>query len=308
MKVSVAAMVRVLLVAGLLTALLVSGCASPSGKGGDDPVPEAFDDVVVTDTTGAIRGVVVTQAIVPIEGVLVTLAGGENRSTDAEGAFVFSNLEPGDYFITATKQGFLPVQATATVVAGDREPPVTKVTLPLDPGALKPFYQEYQFDGYIQCSGTFVVVGAAVCSIADLTGDLTDDNFGITYPMEQEPSWMQSELVWESTQAAGAKMSVMYSWDCGDENGGFLCDHGAAGTSPVLLVANATAIDEINEGDYNGTELFVRVFNEGLDESQGRLGATVNQKFTIYSHFFYGYQPPEGWRFSDNTGVPRPPA
>ncbi len=310
-------MAKVLWVAGLLVAALVAGCTNDSASS-KEPAPAAFDDVVVTSTTGAIRGVVVTQAIVPIAGALIVLPEGAQRTSDEEGAFVFNGLEPGDYFLTVSKIGYVTIQTSAHVVAGDAEPPITKVTLLPDAAAARPYYQEYVFDGFIQCSGTFVAVGAAVCSVTDIVGVPSEDRFGVTYPLEAKPSWMQTEMVWDSTQAAGNEMSVMYSWDCGDENDGFLCDHGAAGKSPILLVANATAIDEINEGDYNGTELFVRAFNEGLPESDpdvpgygsapgGGLGLTANQRFTFYTHLFFGYEPTEGWRFTSGEGVPQPP-
>ncbi len=311
-------MVKVLLVAGLLLATLVSGCTNdPTTSGDDGPAPAAFNDVVVTSTTGAIRGVVVTQAIVPIEGALVVLAGGKNQTSDADGAFVFNGLEPGDYFLTVSKVGYLTVQASAVVVAGKADPAVTKVTLLLDASAFRPFVQEYVFDGFIQCSFTLVAVAFAACSAANIFVPITDDRFGVTYDMTQRPTWLQTEMVWQSTQAAGSEMSLQYSWGC-DTNGGFLCDHGVGGVSPLLLIANATAIDEINGGDYNGTGLFVRSFNRGLRESDpdipgygsapgGGLGMTLNQRFTYYSHFFYGYEPTAGWRFSSGEGVPQPP-
>lgn len=307
---------KALFLASLLVAALVAGCAAEP-KADETVDPAAFDDVVVTDTTGAIRGVVVTEAIVPIEGALVVLAGGANKTTDAEGAFVFNGLEAGDYFLTVSRLGFLTVQTSATVVANQAEPPVTKVTLLPDAAAQKPFYQEYVFDGFIQCSGTFVAVSFAACSAANIFIPITDDRFGVFYDMTQKPTWMQTEMIWTSTQALGGEMTVSYSWGC-DTNSGFLCDHGVGGTSPLLLTANATQIEEINGGNYTGTQLFVRSFNQGLQETDpdipgygsapgGGLGFTLNQRFTYFSHFFYGYQPPEGWRFSEGAGVPQPP-
>ena len=37
------------------------------------------------------------------------------------------------------------------------------------------------------------------------------------------------------------------------------------------------------------------------------LGVTVEQRFTAYTHAFYGYLPPADWRFSDGDTVPAPP-
>lgn len=39
----------------------------------------------------------------------------------------------------------------------------------------------------------------------------------------------------------------------------------------------------------------------------GGVGIVVNQKVTVFTHIFYGYTPPEGWRFSESNNVPLPP-
>ena len=311
-------MLRPVALLALLLTALVAGCADPpSGGDGSEPEPEAFQDVEVTETTGAIRGVVVSEAIVPIPGVVVQLVDGANQTTDEEGAFVFNGLAPGDYFVSASKAGYISQQQAATVVAGE-EPPITKILLPVDPGALSPFFQEYVFDGYIQCSLTGVAVSFAACSAINIFAPVTDDRFGVTYELASKPSWIQTEMIWDSTQAAGGEMTVQYSWDCGDENGGFLCDYGVGGKSPLILRANETAIAEINEGEYNGTELFIRSFNQGLEESDpdipsygsapgGGVGLTLNQQFTYYTHIFYGYEPPADWVYSVDSTVPQPP-
>ena len=38
----------------------------------------------------------------------------------------------------------------------------------------------------------------------------------------------------------------------------------------------------------------------------GGAGAVVQQQVSVYVHVFYGYAPPEGWRFSDSSMVPQP--
>lgn len=306
----------VLWVIAVLATTFVAGCSDPKGAAADP----TFDnlDLQATTTTGIIRGVVVDDAIRPIPGAKVVLSGGDSTgetvSTEA-GTFGFSNLAPGTYFLAVTKAGFFAAQQSADVVAGVEEPAIVKVLLQVD-AANVPFVQAYVFDGYIECSGTFVAVSFAACSFVNAvggiagTGNVTTDNFGIVYQLARKPTWLQSEMVWDSTQALGGKMAVMYSWEC-DSNGGFLCDHGQAGASPLLLTANATAIDAINGGDYE-QGVFVRAFNEGLDETQpagvpgGGLGLTLQQRFTIYTHVFYGYEPTEGWRLS--SGEPVPPA
>jgi len=310
-------MTRPLVLVALLAAAALAGCAGNSPDGEADTGPE-FDDLGLeaTSSTGVIRGVVVDDAIRPVAGATVTLQGDAPReaTTTAVGTFGFDGLQAGTYFLEVTKPGYFAAQQSADVVAGVAEPAIVKVLLQVD-AANTPYYEAYVFEGYIECSGTFVAVGFAACSAVNLVtdiagaGNLTQDNFATTYDVARTPDWIQSEMVWDSTQALGGEMSVMYSWgDCG----GFLCDHGVSGSSPLLLTANAEEIAEINDGELGAgdDELFVRVFNEGLSETQvgvgGGLGLTFQQRFTVFTHIFYGYAPTDGWRISAGDPVPQP--
>lgn len=313
---------RALTLVALLASSLLAGCSDGGDPDAASDTELTFDDLDLeaTSSTGIIRGVVVDDAIRPIAGARVVLSGGdspgETESTES-GAFGFSGLEPGTYFLSVSKAGHFAAQQSADVVAGVAEPPIVKVLLQIDVANL-PYYEAYVFDGYIECSGSFVAVSFAACSAVNLVGEIagvgnvTTDNFGVNYQLNKKPTWMQAEMVWESTQALGDEMALLFSWDCGDDNGGFLCDHGASGLSPVLLTANATEIEEINEGDYNET-IFVRVFNEGLSETQqdpipgGGVGLTLQQRFTVFTHVFYGYEPTPDWRFSSDEPVPTSP-
>lgn len=305
---------RTIAIACLLAAAL-AGCAGGSQDGTSDSGP-TFDDLGLqaTSSTGLIRGVVVDDAIRPVPGARVALSGpsmAEGTSTGA-GTFGFDSLLPGTYFLTVSKPGYFQAQQSVEVVAGVAEPPIAKVLMQVDAANL-PYVEAYVFEGFIECSGSFVAVGFAACSFVNLVsdtagaGNVTQDNFGVFYGLSKTPTWLQSEMVWDSTQALGSEMALMYSWDCGDT---LLCDHEVSGTSPLLLTADETAIAEINGGDY-GEDVFVRAFNEGLQETQvdgvsGGLGLTLQQRFTIYTHAFYGFQPPEGWRISSGEPAPSP--
>lgn len=291
-----------------------------------------------TSTTGIVRGIAVDDAIRPLGNVTITLSGPETRDTvtNQEGAFGFEGLPAGTYFLEASKPGFGAVQQSVEVVAGVAEPPIVKLLLPMDE-ATRPFFEAYVFEGYIECSGSFVVVGVALCGapnvFTDFTcdeagicpGNVTQDAFSTRYTLSRKPTWLQSEMVWDSTQALGSEMLLAYSWNCPEET--LLCDHEVSGVSPLVLAANATALDDINEGNLgqDGETLFVRVFNDDVDGTRpptpicsplpdpadacvrGGLGATLQQRFTIYTHAFYGYQPPPEWRFSAGGDLPRPP-
>jgi hypothetical protein len=298
----------------LLVTALLAGCTSPSSSSSNGIDPSV--DVKSTATTGVIKGVVVDAAIKPLAKAVVTVkANGKTftNATNAQGGFGFANLEPGTYFVSASKAGYVTGQTSVEVKANDDNPLATRITLEADRSFVKPFYVEYHFKGFIECSTTTAVpgvvgLGFAACSTIGIVapGALPDD-FSVRYPLDTIPDYAQSELIWSSTQQLGSALTLEWSRDCGSKNGGFLCDYGAEGTSPVLVkgdkgqVANAT----LQEGD--GTHvLYIRVFNTGVPEAMGAVGLTFEQGFDVYTHLFYGYKPGE-WRFSSGAPVPKPP-
>src|SRR5258708_7890172 len=146
----------------------------------------------------------------------------------------------------------------------------------------------------MDCSVTGVVVGVALCAVPNgascglspvpCSPNVTADTTQVHYPVQRVPAWVQSEMVWQSTQALGSDLSLQYSWDCGQT---FLCDHAVSGTSPLLLTAGAPDIKKIGIG--NTTDVYVRVFNTGTGSSMGTVGATLEQDFVVYTHVFYGF-------------------
>lgn len=82
-------------------------------------------------TTGTIKGSVIDEGGLSIPGVLVTLqspqliGGVQQRTTDDDGTFLFVQLPPGNYELTAQKQGFGSVKKTGLDVALGRTLQVT---------------------------------------------------------------------------------------------------------------------------------------------------------------------------------------
>lgn len=289
----------------LLLSMALAGCT-----GGDAPDDDPFqDDLDASDTTGVIRGVVVDETVTPVADAVVQIQGTErSATTDEDGRFGFGDVDAGTQFLQVSKPGYESAQQGVDVVAGKRDPGAVKVLLVKDP-EYNPYFQEFVFEGYIEC-GTAVLALCSVpnigpeilCGVGDVcVGDITNDAFLVDHPVDGVPTWVQSEMVWESTQALGDQMDLLHSWDCGDV---YLCDHTASGTSPLLLTEDADGIEEIGLGTEN-ENLTVRVFSSGAEESMGLAGFTVQQQFKIFTHVFYGYTPPEGWRFSEDSTVPR---
>jgi hypothetical protein len=310
--------------AALLLLTVLSGCSGDASNKGDVAEDEDFDDLDLdaTEDTGIIRGVVLDEAIVPLAGVAVraTGTGGsplETETTDV-GTFGFDELEPGIYFLSASKPGYISGQLSVEVVAGEDEPEIQKIVLAADPVSA-PFAQGYVFDGFIECSVSIIAVGFAACSSV---GAL-NDRFIVQYTPQRVPDWAQTEMIWDSTQQVNDGLALLYSGT--REGQALLYNYGdQRGPSPLLVTANQTTLEEFGVG--NGTDLVIRVFNHPIegttppdpvngDDCLDRpalggcatgIGFTIEQDFTHYTHIFYGYTPQPDWLFSVD-GEPVPP-
>ena len=72
---------------------------------------------------GTVRGVVHDPQHRPVAGSTVKIKSAtsdwtQSVQTDQDGTFSFSSVPLGDYFVSATKQGFAEAQQAVTVVAG----------------------------------------------------------------------------------------------------------------------------------------------------------------------------------------------
>ncbi len=306
-----------------LLAVVLAGCSSgPSGGAGAGESLGEDVEVHVTDTTGAIRGVVVDEAIRPVAGAAVTLLAEppQAANTTDGGTFSFSDLAPGTYFLQVSRLGFASVQASAEVVAGLAEPPVVRVQLARDASQM-PYTAAQSKTGYILCTTS----AAAVCGAPNLVsslilcdffqvcvGDVTPDRFGLHFYFDPNATLVQAEMVWDSTQPVSPDLELSAEdLNAGSNDtcppaslSGAPYTEYAGGPSPVLLKTNAT---EIALGQVGGRcPIFYSVFSGGVGGTPG--GFTVQQAFDIFTDAFYGYTPPEGWRRTVDGEPPAPPS
>lgn len=336
----------VVLLLAALPAVALAGCAGGGGDG-DGAADPAKDvdfgdlDLQATDTTGIIRGVVVDLAVRPVAGVAVELrgAGEPTRTTsNAEGAFGFDALPPGDYFLTASKPGYIEAQQSTQVVAGVEEPPIVKILIEADP-TTQPYVEAYVFAGFIECSVRGMVI-AYQCGVTDV--DVVHEE----YELAMAPESIVSEMIWASTQAAGDELSLSIRCLPGDSDPAEKCPEGqrgivrsegkspqvarinrtlaeqwALGVNPLIIdlfafgrsdldAYNESTVDEAQKPvtgedclDWNGV-----VFPDGTCVRATGPGLILNQKVDVYTHVFYGYAPPEDWQFSVDGDPPAPPA
>lgn len=164
---------------GLLFIAMLAGCADEPTVAPETTDPFEDTPVEVTAETGAIRGVVVNDAIVPVAGALAVLGAGEGAmeaTSDDQGRFFFSKIEPGTHFLSISKPGHESVQVSTEVVAGILEPAVVKVQL-ARLFAADPYMSQASYQGHIQCSQAGIVYSSAPC-ITDWTSLVT----GTTVP------------------------------------------------------------------------------------------------------------------------------
>jgi hypothetical protein len=249
------------LVAGLLAATMLAGCA---GGAGDEAPVEAVDfdalDLEATATTGIIRGIVVDEAIRPLAGADIgtTLPDGavRNATSAADGAFGFDGLPPGTYFLTVRKAGFLVQQANADVVAGVAEPPLVKVLLTADPSSL-PYISIYQYDAFIACSFTLVTVSFAACGLA---AEQTNNAFLVNYRPDKAPTFIQIEAIWTSTQVLGGELGLSVT-ALGPPQ---VTVNSTDGTSPIHITINETQALQHNFTGPDDADITIRLFSSQL--------------------------------------------
>jgi len=96
---------------------------------------------------GSVGGLVLDAATrEPLEGVTVTLVAGSataSMTTDATGAFSFSEVPSGDVVVTLSKSGYLSAAVTGTLM-GAGEYPITNASLTLGPFGLIPATGTFQ--------------------------------------------------------------------------------------------------------------------------------------------------------------------
>ncbi|MFA5943871.1 MAG: carboxypeptidase-like regulatory domain-containing protein [Candidatus Thermoplasmatota archaeon] len=330
---------KTLLAVLLLTASVLAGC---SGGGSDDPVPdeaaEGAPEIVVTETTGGIRGVVVDSAIRPIKGATVeVLSANKTFTTDETGLFAFSGLEAGTYFVKASHPLYDVQQQNVAVAAGVADPAPVKFLLTRVILA-NPYMTTEKFDGYIVCSQDFSgslfseECGEGVGVPCDAAGQPVpppgctrvggQGNNQVQYdffPGADNVKSLIVELVWEPTIGAattGALWTIVmteFACDptCGGEN--------VMNNGPDQFGNCATGPSYIREDEHvQGLNLTTAMKISTFTWACGKGGAVpplpvvgevgydieLNQKFQEFVTISYYLPLPEAWSFVNGDVSP----
>lgn len=291
----------------LLFCLMLAGCAEELGPleaDGNEP-PE----VVATESTGGIRGVVVDQAILPIEGATVTVLGTDlTAMTDVDGAFVFSGLAPSTYFVEAMHPFYDRQQTSTEVKANVAQPPAVKIQLQRLISQ-EPYMSLASYSGYIFCSAN--IVGAYSEECGEGIGNPLDDGqrIGKNPNNEAGQEWfvdsdlinhMVVEQVWdpslEVSVSGGGQFRTFLSvnWVCDPFCGS---DYGfgqVVSNSPLRGEINRTQIEgAADKLDGITTDTRFTTFTYAADNP----GLILEQPYEQFVASFYVLPAPEGWSF-----------
>lgn len=293
-------------VLALLAASALAGCSG--GDGGPDA-----PGLDVTEATGGIRGLVVDPSIVPVAAATVTLNTGASTQSGEDGLFNFTGLAAGDYVMTVTKPGHLAVQASATVVAGEPEPPVVKVLLERISTA-EPYMDFYKLDGFYECGFAYGNPGSPVitdsCDFVWRTGyDAANESTGSPPPFL--PRTLQNNVNTQFIDLPADVHSVVQEAFWSDES------------VPVMMILlSSTPIDnacDCSDRDYLDVTMpqptygrLDRFDASGQDTGDVPVGERVaargflsweststaqNLQFTVITTLFHNAPAPEGWTF-----------
>jgi hypothetical protein len=289
--------------------LALAGCAQ-GGAG-----PEAAG-AAVEPGLGVLRGIVVDQAIRPVGNVTVSvaLAGGEPLAnvTGADGLFEFHGLAPGSYALQAEKPRHLSFHALVSVLPDVADPPPVQVRLELQASEV-PFFVPVKWEGVIGCA----TIGLNLCSVPnqgagmDPIGDQSAHFFWEELrAQERIPTAVQVEAVWAATLATSERMKPYIGWSTPESWAVFVYDgifDRTTQSSPSFYRISAEEAAEAKLGTECG--LIVEFIGSGEygDPVGDPPGLVVNQPVSLFVHLFYGYVPPEGWRFVADGAPPPPP-
>ncbi len=289
-------------VAALAVSILAAGC-------GDDPGQAA--DAVADGSDGVLEGIVVDAALRPLAqaNVTATPPGGQalGEATDFNGTFRFEGLAAGTYAVEVTKPRHLSATAIVQVAAGGEAGPLVQFVLEVQADEV-PFVVQVAWEGYIGCAFTF----GNLCSVPgqagyDLIGDQSAHLFYDEYvSIGRIPDVIQGEAVWAATTPTSERLKPIFGWSEPQAWSQFSylgTFFGHSQTSPTFDRVTHDMALEAKLGTENG--LVVEFYSGG--DTTDPTGLTVNQPVRLFLHSFYGYLPPDAWRFAVD-GAPPPPA
>lgn len=155
------------------------------------------------------------------------------------------------------------------------------------------------------------IINLYPCALAGYCEPIVDDtSFVVLYdqivPLQRTPDWLQTEIVWQSTQSLTDWLSIRSSAHSPDDGAGLDARQDSVrGASPLVMAMGREQLVEWETGTAEG--IAYEIF--GCTEEATAIGCggfVLNQRVDFFFHIFYGYTPPEGWQFSVDGAYPPP--
>lgn len=329
-------------IAILALALLAPALAGCLGVGGDDDGSgsdglDTKSRAEVTSDEGGIEGVVTDPAVQAVEEASVSLEElGVSTTTQDDGSFAFSNVQPGAYTLNITKDGFIPTERSIEVDAGTVA--TVEVVLTHQP-TTTPYMQQFEFKGFMECSagvaGGAFILSSNVCSEGPL-GDATNTETVFTHEIQPNPWQIVTEVDWEPATPISDRFWLSAE-TIGFSNAWKVAYTNVQETAPIVSVTdrqdltniarNFTAICEGEEDPETtsnqasdaycnhdpidaGAEIYVEVSAQSGGQTTVNtpdplfpvgVGASVQQDFTIFQTVFYNAPACEGYSIIEDN-------
>ncbi len=252
-----------------------AGCADAA-----EPAPTSnltVEEVETGPEAGAITGVVVDEAIQVVEGASVTLMQtNETVITGPEGTFVFEDLEAGFFLLEVVADGFLPIQTSTEVLAGEASTVKVQLARDLSP---EPFVETNKFSGVLVLADIYVVwtlqgeLGNNPLCTCEFTSTVGPGAVDFVYEAAWEPR----------TPVPGHELYFELYTEDGD--GRF-----AEGSGPP-----AYFVLPRDSFSAEATQFTAEVSSLALD---------VDQEVELFLTTFYNVDAPTGWSFVNGDPVP----
>ncbi len=313
----------------LIFLVALAGCADSKAPVAED---DGFTDKPLESdaTTGIIRGVVVDDSFTPVAGATIVLqidGGTQETVADAEGRFGYSKVPPGVYFLKASAELHTETQFSATVVAGQAQPPIISVQL-VRLYAGDPYVVPIVQDGFFQCSQANTppyLYSSSPChspangvDLCDMAGACLPQNRDFHADVEAGWQTMVFEMTWESTaQGTSDRMGMSVSTYKPERN----TNHwfaSVASKNPMrfqLDVGTPHATAQEGSGPMGPVPVDGMVdmsYYISVRSPEGAVcaiwcappGLAFDQSFTTYLHQFYYLPAPVEWSIVAGDTVP----
>lgn len=176
------------LLAALLASFVLAGCA---GDGGGEP-GDGGEAPPLDRDKGAITGLLLDDAFRPIpDGLLLLQPVGLTATSDGNGEFSFSDLDPGAYTLRVQSEGHEAAPLGVDVVAGEyTEIEVSARRVFSEAGRI--ITTEYSV--FISCAADFIANGIVFDCTLDQSGDSDRADFNSNYTGYANATYLVTEM------------------------------------------------------------------------------------------------------------------